>query len=95
MCILSEIALTFSSLLVCSYHISYLHNFYFFHFYFNSIHTIIFLFFVFFFYLGRHTLTKSSYQIVYIAKGIMSEEEKERSKVLIGQSDFADFLTEI
>lgn len=57
--------------------------------------TLSFLIHLTFFYLGRHTLTKNSYQIVYIAKGIMSEEEKERSKVLIGQSDFADFLTEI
>lgn len=44
---------------------------------------------------GRHTLTKNSYQIVYIAKGIMSDEEKERSKVIVGQSDFTELLTEI
>lgn len=33
------------------------------------------------------TLRNSTYQIVYVTGGIMDKEERERSKILIGQSD--------
>ena len=33
---------------------------------------------------GPHTLTRGSYQVVYIADGVMGAEEREASKIIAG-----------
>ena len=55
---------------------------------------LIFLF-LFFFFLGQQTLKKNSYQIVYVAKGMMTKTEREESKIIVGQSDMSPIWNKI
>ena len=44
---------------------------------------------------GQQTLKKNSYQIVYVAKGMMTKTEREESKIIVGQSDMSPIWNKI
>ena len=44
---------------------------------------------------GQQTLNKNSYQIVYVAKGMMTKTEREESKIIVGQSDMSPIWNKI
>ena len=48
-----------------------------------------------FLFLGQQTLKKNSYQIVYVAKGMMTKTEREESKIIVGQSDMSPIWNKI
>ena len=56
---------------------------------------LFFLFFLYFLRVGQQTLKKSQYQIVYIAKGLMSIKEQNLSKKIVSVDDFRPILNEI
>ena len=44
---------------------------------------------------GQQTLKKNSYQIVYVAKGMMTKTEREESKIIVGQGDMSPIWNKI